>query len=178
MAIFNDLDFGPNRGNRSQSRSSYSRNSQYRNQRSSRPTGSKGQPLLTEQEWLASHHVPHPGARGNRNAAGPHHLSPEGLRNIQEAGHRRAGKPHPMSDEGVQHIREAAQRRSQIYQKAKAQNNMSSRASGSGSSRRNRSSGQRQVQQQQYQSRGNMIDIRELRDMRDRLDEVLNEIAG
>lgn len=55
--------------------------------------GMGGEKLLTKEEWLASHHVPHPGARGNRNAAGPHQIPPESMKKIKEGG-RKGGKAH------------------------------------------------------------------------------------
>ena len=46
--------------------------------------GVRGTPLLSYEEWLASHHVPHPGARGNKNALGPHRIPPESLEKIKD----------------------------------------------------------------------------------------------
>jgi hypothetical protein len=80
--------------------------------------GLTGERLLTKEEWLASHHVPHPGARGNKNALGPHKISNDSLERIREGG-RKGGKAHL----GM---------RFEKIEQSKRKSGMSSRASGAG----------------------------------------------
>jgi hypothetical protein len=142
--------------------------------------GMRGQPLESYDEWIESHHVPHPGAIGNQNARGPHNIPEESMERIREGGSR-GGKAHlGMRFERIDGEGQNSNsgRRSSRSNSGSRSSGMSSRASGSGM----RTGRGRQQQQQQQQSMGrgnnNQIDIQELRDMRDRLDEVLNEIAG
>ena len=139
--------------------------------------GVRGQPLLSEEEWLASHHVPHPGARGNRNAAGSHNIPSQSMERIREGG-RRGGEAHRgMKFKRTDNEGENTGRSSERSSKSSRAMSMSSRASSSGMRTGRGSSRVSQGRQEDFRN-DNVRQLDEVRDIANRLQEVLNELAG
>lgn len=142
-------------------------NSRSRSRSSSRSSSGN----LTYEEWLQSHHVPHPGARGNRNAAGPHNIPSDSLEKIREGG-RKGGKAHlgmhmEVDPDKTVHFRKS---------KTSGGGNASSMKS---SQRRSRSQNMFAGQTNQGFSANEFRDlIQEARDVANRLNEVLGDLGN
>lgn len=145
-----------------------------------RDTGMRGERLLSEDEWIEAHRVPHPGARGNQNARGPHNIPEDSMERIREGG-RKGGEAHRgMRFQRVDDMQSGGTRRRSTRRSSNDQDGNQGRFSSRVNSNRTSRSSRSGMNTSGRGYSGRQSEDQSLEDLRDavgRLNEVLGRIA-